>query len=478
MMSRNGMAGTGPDVGAVVRRVWTSLGLDPAALAQLDLPGTKPALPSSFAVSHAAQAGIALAALAAAEVWHQRGGRRQRVSVDLRHAAIEARSDHYFAIDGRAVAVGDPLTGLYRCGDGGWVRIHANFAHHRDGALALLGCAASREAITAALRNQSALAFEEAASASGLPVVALRSTAEWEAHAQGRAVAALPLLSVSRLGDATARLLRGSGAGAAADAPLAGIRVLDLTRILAGPVAGRTLAANGADVLLVNSPSLPNIEAVPDVNRGKLSAHLDLRENAGKATMESLLETTDVFLQGYRPGSLAALGLGPQALAERHPGIVYASLSAWGPDGPWRLRRGFDSLVQTAAGFNLDEAEAAGSSTPKPLPTQILDHAAGYLLAFGIAAALLRRAREGGSWHVEVSLAQTAAWLRSLGRIANGFDVPDPGRDDVRDLLETTPSGFGALTAVRHAARMTETPPGWRRPAVPLGANPPRWPDD
>jgi crotonobetainyl-CoA:carnitine CoA-transferase CaiB-like acyl-CoA transferase len=477
MMSRNGMAGTGPDVGAVVRRVWTSLGLDPAALAQLDLPGTQPALPSSFAVSHAAQAGIALAALAAAEVWHQRSGRRQRVSVDLRHAAIEARSDHYFAIDGREVRVGDPLTGLYRCGDGGWVRIHANFAHHRDGALALLGCAASREAITAALRSQSALAFEEAASASGLPVVALRSTAEWEAHAQGRAVAALPLLSVSRLGDAPARLLRGSGAGVAADAPLAGIRVLDLTRILAGPVAGRTLAAHGADVLLVNSPSLPNIEAVPDVNRGKLSAHLDLRDNAGKATMESLLETTDVFLQGYRPGSLAALGLGPQALAERHPGIVYASLSAWGPDGPWRLRRGFDSLVQTAAGFNLDEAEAAGSSTPKPLPTQILDHAAGYLLAFGIAAALLRRAREGGSWHVQVSLAQTAAWLRSLGRIAHGFDVPDPGRDDVRDLLETTPSGFGELTAVRHAARMTETPPGWRRPAVPLGANPPRWPD-
>ncbi len=478
MASGNAEAGAMPDVGAVVRRAWTSLNLDPGALAQLGLTGSRPALPSSFAVSHAAQAGIALAALAAAEVWHLRTGRRQQVSVDLRHAAIEARSDHYFAIDGRAIAVGDPLTGLYRCGDGGWVRIHANFAHHRNGALALLGCAASRDAITAALRSRAALEFEEAAAASGLPVVALRSTAEWYAHAQGRAVAALPLLSVTRIGDAPARLLRRSEAAPAADAPLAGVRVLDLTRILAGPVAGRTLAAHGADVLLVNSPTLPNIEAVPDVNRGKLSTHVDLRDDAGRSTMASLLETADVFLQGYRPGSLAVLGLGAEQLAARHPGIVYAALSAWGPAGPWQHRRGFDSLVQTAAGFNLDEAAAAGSATPKPLPTQILDHAAGYLLAFGIAAALWRRATEGGSWQVQVSLAQTAAWLRSLGRIANGFDVPDPGRDDVRDLLETTPSGFGALTAVRHAARLFETPAGWRRPAVPLGANPPRWPDD
>ncbi len=468
----------GPDVRATVGRAWTSVGLDPRALQALEFEGTRPALPSSFAVSHVAQAAIALAALAAAEIWHRRGGRRQQVAVDLRHAAIEARSDRYFAIDGHAIAVGDPLTGLYRCGDGGWVRIHANFAHHRDGALALLGCGPSRDAITAALRGHSALGFEEAAAASGLPIVALRSTAEWNAHPQGQAVAALPLLSVTRIGEAPPRTLRRQDAGSPAERPLAGVRVLELTRILAGPVAGRTLAAHGADVLLVNSPSLPNIEAVPDVSRGKLSTHIDLRDSGGQAALESLLETADVFLQGYRPGSLAAHGLGPQALARRHPGIVCASLSAWGPEGPWRQRRGFDSLVQTAAGFNLDEAQAAGEVTPKPLPTQILDHAAGHLLAFGIGAALLRRATEGGSWQVLVSLAQVAAWLRSLGRVAGGFDVADPGRGDVRDLLETVPSGFGALTAVRHAARMSETPPGWHRPAVPLGASQPRWPDE
>jgi crotonobetainyl-CoA:carnitine CoA-transferase CaiB-like acyl-CoA transferase len=254
------------------------------------------------------------------------------------------------------------------------------------------------------------------------------------------------------------------------------VRVLDLTRILAGPVAGRTLAAYGADVLLVNSPALPNIEAVPDVGRGKLSAHLDLRDRAGQDGMQALLETADVFLQGYRPGSLEALGFGDDAVAARHPGIVYASLSAWGPGGPWRMRRGFDSLVQTASGFNLDEAEAAGSAAPKPLPTQILDHASGYLLAFGIQAALVRRAAEGGSWHVQVSLAQTARWLRAMGRIAGGLDLPDPTRVDVQDLLETTASGFGALTAVRHAARLEETPAGWQRPSVPVGASPAQWP--
>jgi hypothetical protein len=189
-----------------------------------------------------------------------------------------------------------------------------------------------------------------------------------------------------------------------------------------------------------------------------------------------LLDTADVFVQGYRPHSVAGLGFGPEALASRYPGIVYASLSAYGPAGPWQGRRGFDSLVQTASGFNLEEAAAAKSATPKPLPTQILDHASGYLLAFGIQTALVRRATEGGSWHVQVSLAQTAQWLRAMGRVPDGFAVRDPGRDDVRDLLETSPSGFGALTAVRHAAQFSETPAGWKRPSAPPGTHPPRWP--
>jgi crotonobetainyl-CoA:carnitine CoA-transferase CaiB-like acyl-CoA transferase len=251
--------------------------------------------------------------------------------------------------------------------------------------------------------------------------------------------------------------------------------VLELTRILAGPVCGRTLAAYGAEVMLVNSPNLPNIDAIADTSRGKLSAHLDLRKQADCEVMRQLLQTADVFVQAYRPSSIAALGFGAQVLARAYPGIIYASLSAWSPQGPWRSRRGFDSLVQSATGFNVAEAAAAGGTLPKPLPTQILDHASGHLMAFGIAAALARRATEGGSWHVEVSLAQTARWLRSMGRTPQDLSVRDPGREDVTDVLQSGPSGFGNLTAVRHAARFTQTPARWTRPSVPPGTNPPAW---
>jgi hypothetical protein len=180
-------------------------------------------------------------------------------------------------------------------------------------------------------------------------------------------------------------------------------------------------------------------------------------------------------VQGYRPGAIAGRGFGPQDVARLRPGIVYASLCAYGYDGPWAPRRGFDSLVQTASGLNVAEAQAFGSSQPKPLPTQVLDHATGYLLAFAVMAALARRANEGGSWHVRVSLAQTGSWFRQLGRI-DGTTCPDPGIDDVADCLEESPSGFGRLTAVRHAAVMSETPPLWARPTVPLGTDAPAWP--
>jgi hypothetical protein len=182
-----------------------------------------------------------------------------------------------------------------------------------------------------------------------------------------------------------------------------------------------------------------------------------------------------VFLQSCRPGALAARGFGPARLAEINPGIVCASLSAYGAAGPWRDRRGFDSLVQTASGFNQAEAAAAGEPKPRPLPAQALDHASGYLLAFGILAALHRRATEGGSWEVRVSLAGTGRWLRGLGRVEHGLAAPDPGRDALADLLENSASGFGPLSAVRHAARLEATPAFFARPSVPLGSDAAEW---
>jgi crotonobetainyl-CoA:carnitine CoA-transferase CaiB-like acyl-CoA transferase len=461
---------TAPNPRNVLAALWQAAGHPQAALGAIELPGAEPVLPSSFVVGTAAQATIAAAALAAGELWRLRSGRRQGVRVDMRSAAIEFRSERYLRVDARPCPeYHDPIAGLYRCGDGRWVRLHTNLPHHRDGVLALLGCSHNRAAVQGALDGWRAEALEQAAAEAGLVVTMCRSFAEWDAHPQGHAIASLPLFSIDQIGDAPPQPLP------AADRPLAGIKVLDLTRIIAGPVCGRTLAAHGADVLLVTASHLPTMTPlVIDTGRGKRSTYIDLRAGGAREALAALVRDADVFVQGYRPGAVASFGFGPQDLARLRPGIVYVSLCAYGHAGPWATRRGFDSLVQTASGFNLAEAEAAGASEPKPLPAQALDHATGYLMAFAAMSALARRAERGGSWHVRCSLAQTGYWIRRLGRI-HGTDIPDPGFDDVHDCLEDTQSGFGKLTAVRHAAVMTETPPRWARPSVPLGTHPPAW---
>jgi crotonobetainyl-CoA:carnitine CoA-transferase CaiB-like acyl-CoA transferase len=456
----------------VLARLWAGLGHDAAALAHVELTGREPVLPSSFAVGTAMQASVAASALAAAEIWRERTGKAKRVGVDMRAAGIAARSERYLTVDGGpALELWDKIAGTYQCGDGRYVRLHTNFPHHRDGVLKLLECDNDKSAVAAALRGWKAFDVEDAAAQAGLVVTAMRTFAEWDAHPQGQAVSRLPLLTIERIGDAPAP------PWPQGDRPLAGIKVLDLTRIIAGPVGTLTLAAHGADVMLVTSPNLPSVAPlVIDTGRGKLSTHIDLHDAKGRAAFEALLREADVVVQGYRPGGLAALGYGPQEAARIRPGIVYVTLSAYGHEGPWSNRRGFDSLVQTASGFNAAEAEAAGESGPKPLPAQVLDHATGYLLAYAAMSALLKRSREGGSWHVRASLAQTGYWLRLLGRIDGGLRAHDPTRDDVHDCLEESESGFGRLSAVRHPATLSETPPHWARPSVPLGTHAPLWP--
>lgn len=457
---------------SVLSNIWALGGLTPDALPYVDLQGIDPVLPSSFAVGTAAQTSIAAAALAACELGHARGQERQRVGVDMAHAALECEG--WFSVNGQVSDAWDTFSGLYACADG-WVRVHANFAHHRDGALALLGLSsrgAQRDEAQRVLRSWKAQDYEQAAADRGLVVSALRTFEEWDRHPQAPAIAAQPLLSIERIGDAPALALPKLHA---TQRPLSGMRVLDLTRIVAGPVAGRTLAALGADVLLVNSPHLPNVDLIAENSRGKLSCHLDLRSQAQRQTMDTLLADAHVFVQGYRPGGMEAMGYGPQALAAKRPGIIVVSLSAYGERGPWAQRRGFDSLVQAATGFNLAEAQAAGSAQPKALPMQILDHATGYLMAFAVSAAKVRQLQTGGSWHVRVSLAQTARWLRSLGRVASGFAVTAPGR---KPYLDTYASGFGPIVAMRPSAQLSRTPAFWSRPSVPPGTHAPVWPSN
>ncbi len=458
------------EAAAVLDRLWRDAGGDAAALSRVTLTGGDPVLATGFKLGTIAMASIGAAALAAAELWRARTGRAQRVTLDARTAAAAFRSERYLRVAGRPPAEAwAPVSGFYRGGDGRFIQLHCNFPHHRDGVLRVLGCDDRREAVEAAVERWSVAELEDALGAAGMCAAMVRTPGEWRRHPQARAVEALPLLEIVRIGEAPPEPLP------AGDRPLAGVRALDLTRVIAGPVCGRTLAEHGADVLVVSAAHLPSIETlVIDTGRGKRAAHLDLRRDDDAERLRGLVRGGDVFCQAYRPGALEARGFSPEAVARLRPGIVYVTLSAYSHAGPWRGRRGFDSLVQSVSGIAHEGAQAAGSDHPRHLPAQALDHATGYLAAFGAMVALARRAREGGSHLVRVSLAQTARWVDGLGRVA-GQAVADPTLADVEDLLETGDSPFGRLRYVVPAARLSETPARWALPAVPLGTHEPVW---
>jgi crotonobetainyl-CoA:carnitine CoA-transferase CaiB-like acyl-CoA transferase len=456
----------------ILADLWRLAGGDPAALSAVTLTGEEPKLPSSFRVGAAAQVPIAAAGLAAAEIWKLRSGEAQTVAVDMTHAAVECRSERYLRVDGKPPPpTWDPTAGIYRTGDARFVRLHTNFPHHRAAVCKVLGCKEEREAIQAALMQWEGEAFETAAYAGGAVVSMMRSHEEWSATPHAKALATLPTFTIERIGEAGPRPWPNG------DRPLAGIRVLDLSRVIAAPVAGRTLALHGADVMLVSGPNVPAIRWLTiDTGRGKLSTFIELKSDAGRATMRELLADADIFSQGYRPRAIAALGFSAEEAAKISPGIVYVTLSAYGHAGPWAERRGFDSLVQTSTGFNHAEGQAAGIDGPKELPAQMLDHATGYLMAFAAMMAKARQAREGGSWHVRVSLAQTGRWIWNLGRLVDGLKAPDLSAEAARPFMQELPSGFGPTLAVSHAAKLSKTPAFWARPAVPLGTNKAEWP--
>jgi crotonobetainyl-CoA:carnitine CoA-transferase CaiB-like acyl-CoA transferase len=456
----------------ILADLWAIAGGEASALQSVTLTGTEPVLPSSFRVDAAAQASIAASGLAAAEIWQQRSGQPQRVSVDMVHAAAECRSERYLRVEGKPPPPSwDPTAGIYTTRDKRFVRLHTNFKHHRAAVCNVLGCEQERDKIQAVLMQWDGEAFETAAYAGGAVVSLMRAHEEWSVTPQAKALAALPVLTIEKIGEAAPK------PWPAGNRPLSGIRVLDLSRVIAAPVAGRTLAAHGADVMLISGPDLPAFPWLTiDTGRGKLAAFVELKSEEGRARMRELLREADIFSQGYRPQSIASLGFSPEEAAKINPGIVYVSLCAYGHVGPWAERRGFDSLVQTSTGFNHAEGQAAGIEGPKELPAQMLDHATGYLMAFGAMMAKARQAREGGSWHVRVSLAQTGRWLWDLGRLADGLKTPDLKSEAVEPFMEDLPSAFGPLHSVKHAAILSRTPAVWDRPAVRLGTHAPEWP--
>ncbi len=459
------------DAAVALETLWTLAGCEPAALERATLTGADPLLPTDFKIGTAASASIAAGALAASEIWRLRTGRSQSVAVDMRAAVAAFRSERYLRADSLPdLHRRDPLFGFYQAGDGRWIQIHSNMPHHRDGALKLLGCEGTRESTAAAVAKWKAGDLEDTFAAAGLPTGMVRSRAEWHAHLQGLAVAELPILEIVKIGESKPEP---AGAGPRA---LSGLRVLDLTRVIAGPVCGRTLASYGADVLLVSAKHLPNLPGlVVDTGFGKLSAMLDLRQPGDAEELRALARSADVFCQSYRPGALARLGLAPEDLARLRPGIVFVTLSAFGHAGPWRERRGFETIIQSVSGMAHEQGFGAGGRQPQHLPAQVVDHGTGYLAAFGAQVALARRAREGGSYLVRVSLAQTGRWVDALGRV-NGRATADLALESVQDLVADADSPYGRLRHVVPAARFNETPAFWSRPTVPLGTHQPAWP--
>jgi crotonobetainyl-CoA:carnitine CoA-transferase CaiB-like acyl-CoA transferase len=439
--------------------------------------GADPVLPTPFRIGAAGAAALAATGLAAAELWELRGGRHQEVAVDLRQAVASLRSGHYLQVNGSKVrGERNPVMGMYPAKNGRWSYIHANFPNHRAAALRVLGCEENREAVRQAVAKRDALDIEEAIIAAGGAGGMVRSMAEWAQHPQGIAIAGLPLMEILKIGDSPAEPLPDG------ERPLSGIRVLDLTRVLAGPTCARTLAEHGADVLKITAPHIAaRDDQEYDTGHGKLSARLDLRQPRDLDMLKSLVRDGDVFSQGYRPGTLANRGLSPEELSRLRPGLVYVSLCAFSHQGPWASRRGFDTVVQNVSGITTRQGELFPGEEPGPqfYPVSAIDYLTGYLMAFGAMVALARRAREGGSWLVRISLAQVGRWLVERGQVTE-----DQLKDIEKELYPAeiarwsieTDTPVGRLRHLGPTVRLSETPPFWARPSVPLGHHEPAWP--
>jgi crotonobetainyl-CoA:carnitine CoA-transferase CaiB-like acyl-CoA transferase len=439
--------------------------------------GADPVLPTPFRIGAAGTAALAATGLAAADLWELRGGRRQEVSVDLRQAVASLRSGHYMQINGAPISTErNPVVGVYPAKNGRWSYIHANFPNHRAAALSVLGVPDEREAVRQAVAKWDALELEEAILAAKGAGGMVRSMEEWAKHPQAAAIASLPLMEIVKIGDSAPEPLPEG------ERPLSGIRVLDLTRVLAGPTSARTLAEHGADVMKITAPHLPNIGYQEyDTGHGKLQAHLDLRQQRDVDTLLGLVREADIFTQGYRPGTLGNRGLSPEELSKLRPGLVYVSMCAFSHAGPWASRRGFDTVVQTISGITTRQGELFPGASPGPqfYPVSAIDYLTGYLMAFGGMVALARRAREGGSWLVRISLAQTGRWLVDRGEVPEAalknVDKELYPAEIARWSIESdTP--VGRLRHLGPTVRLSETAPYWARPSAPLGYHEPVWP--
>jgi crotonobetainyl-CoA:carnitine CoA-transferase CaiB-like acyl-CoA transferase len=444
---------------------WSAAGSeDPAAPGEVIFTGSG-SLRSVFPVSDLASAAVATAALSIGELIYAATGRTPPITVD-RHL-----SSMWFDLSIRPIGwtlppLWDPIAGAYRARDG-WIRLHTNAPHHRAAAERVLGPQADKESTARAVAAWAKTDLENAIVEAGGCAAEMRSTAEWERHPQGQAVTCEPLAQVVTTDDGSIPKW-----SLPAERPLEGLRVLDLTRVLAGPVATRFLAGYGADVLRLDPPHWNEPGAAPGMTLGKRCARIDLREKGDRAVFEELLSRADLFIHGYRPDALARLGFDASARRKLSPGLIDVCLCAYGWSGPWAGRRGFDSLVQMSTGIAEYGMQRLGADKPSPLPVQAIDHATGYLMAAAAIRAITRRFH-GRSTEARLSLARTAKFL--IDHLNKGTDEPlaPETEADWSPTIEAT--SWGPAQRLVPPVQIEGVPMRWDRPARDLGSDAPRW---
>lgn len=435
--------------------------------ADVDLTGDDSTIASPHRLATGMGVAIAAQAAAIAQIWRMRSGRRQRVSVDLHAAAHALNPAAYLKQNGYPVTIRfgftEPGNGYWRSRDGRWIYMAHGSPRLRNGLLDVLQCANSRPAIEKAVARHEAQELEGVCQEKGLPLVMVRTAEEWRAHPHGKLLVARPVIEIERIGDGAPLPFK------PAARPLAGIRVLENTHILAGPGIGRCLAEQGADALRIAPPRGSDpINFMIDTGFGKRSSFLDLDNPADVARYKDLAADCDVLVQSLRPGALQRRGLGSAQLAAAGKGLVYVSVSCYG-EGPWSRYVGYDPLAQSATGVS---AREGGLDMPRVVPCTLLaDYLTSYLGTFGALAGLIRRANEGGSYHVRISLAQTCMWVQDLGPVERGATTT--GGATPRLLRMDSP--FGELEYLAPVAQYGETPAWWDKPPVPLGASRAEW---
>lgn len=461
-----------------IERAVKLAGLELTGDAEYGVVGHDPILASPHHLGNGAAVTRLLTGLAANELWRLRTGRSQQVIVDARHAAASLRSylltypvgQPPMSLEAAARARNSgAVTRIVAARDGRYVQLHGSF-HDGPHILEELGLheSAHHEEIDAAVARRDAFELEEAFVRRRVCGGVVRSKQEWAEHPQGRAIADLPVVTITRIGDAPPEPLPDG------DRPTAGVRVLDVTRVLAGPTCAKTIAEHGADVLHINSPHLEGGDLFAlETGIGKRQGLLDLNDLDQADAMRDLILGADVFSQGYRLGTLARRGLSPEQVAELRPGIVYVSENCYGHLGPWSERPGWEQLGQAATGMSYREGQSAPDGVPRLAPAAVNDYSTGFLAAYGAMTALARRTTQGGSWHVQVSLSQTCSWYQRLGD-DNNMDAAEPG--DIKPFLAQmdTPN-FGRIQYLTPALHLSETPPHWDLPPAPQGAHEAVW---